>query len=458
MNNMGKILVVDDNKDLLIAAKILLKQQFSIVHTEQNPENITQLLMNENYDVIMLDMNFSKDATSGNEGFFWLKKVLELDPNAIVIMITAFGDIELAVKAVKEGAFDFILKPWQNEKLLATISAAVKLRSSRTENLQLKSFQMQISIDSDSKLNDFIGESPAMMEVFNKIQKVAKTDANVLILGENGTGKELAARAIHHNSDRADQLFVSVDLGAITESLFESELFGYAKGAFTDAKEVRAGRFEISNNGTLFLDEIGNLPPVLQAKLLTAIEQKKIARVGSNKYLPINNRIICATNMPIYEMVKRNEFRQDLLYRINTVEIQLPPLRERLEDIPVLSKHFLNIFAHKYRKQKITLSPSALKKLQSYHWPGNIRELQHTIERSLIMCDSNILNAQDFLLSRQDTKSQEVLSLEQLNLGNIEKMVIQKALTKNEGNISKTANELGLTRTSLYRRMGKFNL
>ena len=337
---LGKILVIDDDEDVLHAARLFLKKHAELIHTEMNPESIPTSLKNEEYDVILLDMNFTKDSTSGYEGFHWLNEILKIDPAAVVVLITAYGDVEMAVKAIKEGATDFVLKPWQNEKLLATISAAMNLKLSRKEVNSLLSRQRQLNADLDQPFHDFIGTSPAMQKVFESIQKVAKTDANVLILGENGTGKELVARAIHRQSLRLNEVFISVDMGAITETLFESELFGHVKGAFTDAKEDRAGRFEIAKGGTLFLDEIGNLSLPLQAKLLTVLENRKVIRVGSNVPRPINVRLICATNMPIDEMVDKNEFRQDLLYRINTVELHLPPLRDRVEDIPLLVEHF----------------------------------------------------------------------------------------------------------------------
>ena len=369
----GNILVVDDNEDLLLAARLFLKQHFSAVHTEQDPEKITVLMNNENYDVVLLDMNFTMDATSGVEGFMWLDKILQLDPSAVVILITAFGDVEMAVKAVKAGATDFVLKPWQNEKLLATISSALNLRYSKLEVDRLRSREKQLSRDIDQRYHDMIGVSPAIREVFATIEKVASTDADILILGENGTGKELVARALHRQSPRAGEVFISVDMGAIAETLFESELFGHMKGAYTDAKENRPGRFELADGGTLFLDEIGNLSLAMQAKLLSVLEARKVIRLGSNKPRDIDIRLICATNMPIYEMVAKNDFRQDLLYRINTVEVNLPPLRERQEDIPLLADHFLAIFSKKNKKDITGISAPALNKLQRYRWPGNIR-------------------------------------------------------------------------------------
>ncbi|MBW2489278.1 MAG: sigma-54-dependent Fis family transcriptional regulator [Deltaproteobacteria bacterium] len=453
----GKILIVDDNEDLLLAARLFLKQHFSLVHTETDPEKIPSLMKNENYDVILLDMNFTMDATSGVEGFMWLDKILQLDPSAAVILITAYGDVELAVKAVKAGAIDFVLKPWQNEKLLATLSSALNLRYSKLEVDKLRSQQRQLRADIDQRYHDMIGVSPEMQQVFANIEKVAFTDTNILILGENGTGKELVARALHRRSRRADEVFISVDMGAIAESLFESELFGHMKGAFTDAKEDRPGRFELASGGSLFLDEIGNLSMAMQAKLLSVLEARKVTRLGSNAARDIDIRLICATNMPIYDMVAKNEFRQDLLYRINTVEIQLPPLRDRQEDIPLLVNHFLGKFSNKYQKGIKGVSTAALKKLERYHWPGNIRELIHTLERAVILAEAHVLQPSDFLFPATE-KEVEGVVLDNYNLEEVEKAVIRKALKKHTGNVSHAARELGLTRTSLYRRMEKYGL
>ncbi len=456
----GKILVVDDDEDILHALRLLLKKHCRLVHTEKNPKQIPTLLKNEDYDLILLDMNFTQDVTSGREGFFWLDKILDLTPSAVVILITAYGDVETAVQAIKAGATDFVLKPWQNERLLATLSSAMRLRQSRVEATRLRSRQRLLSADLDHRFQNFIGgAASAMQRVFETIDKVAKTDVNVLILGENGTGKELVARALHRASNRADEVFVAVDMGAITETLFESELFGHVKGAFTDAKEHRAGRFEVASGGTLFLDEIGNLSMPLQAKLLTAIQRREVTRVGANKPTPIDVWLICATNMPIYEMVKEKTFRQDLLYRINTVEIRMPPLRERADDIPLLVDHFLDKYARKYQRVVKGVQPAALKKLSSYHWPGNVRELEHMIERALIMTESSVLQTEDFFFAGHfETEEQEGLIFDNYNLEEVEKMVIRKALDKREGNISKAAEELGLTRASLYRRLEKYGL
>ena len=453
----GKILIIDDDEDILQAARLLLKQHVAQVHTEKKPDAIPSLLKNESYDVIFLDMNFAKGATSGQEGFDWLSKILEIDPSSVVVLITAFGDVEMAVRAIKEGATDFILKPWQNERLIATLSAAMNLRLSRIEANYLRSRQKQLSADLDQPFHDFIGQSRPMQEVFSAIQKVARTDANVLILGENGTGKELVARELHRQSPREEEVFISVDMGALSETLFESELFGHVKGAFTDAKEDRAGRFEIASGGTLFLDEIGNLPLTLQAKLLTVLENRQVIRLGSNKAIPIDVRLICATNMAIYDMVAQNRFRQDLLYRVNTVEIHLPPLRERIEDIPILVEHFLKIYSKKYHKPLKGLSSATMKRLEKYHWPGNVRELQHALERAIIMSDTKVLQPSDFLFPSPEIKG-DALTFDSYNLEEIEKIIIHKAVSKHRGNVTHAAQELGLSRASLYRRMEKYGL
>jgi two-component system response regulator HydG len=451
----GKILMIDDDEDVLLAAKMLLKKQGHHVIIEKNPKKIPFLLHNDTYDVILLDMNFSKDITSGKEGFYWLEQILGHDPSAVVILITAFGDVEMAVRALKAGATDFILKPWQNEKLVATISTAIRLKQSYNEVDKLKKAKEMLEEQISRPFGEIIGQSKAIQEVFTLIDKVAKTDANILILGENGTGKELIARAIHQRSLRKDNSFVSVDMGAITETLFESELFGHKKGAFTDAREDRPGRFELANNGTLFLDEIGNLSMSLQSKLLSALQSRQVTRVGANQAMPVNIRLICATNMPLHKMVQEGTFRQDLLYRINTVELHVPPLAERVEDIPMLAQHYLNYYAKKYHKHVTSITPEAIDKLKRYAWPGNIRELQHGIERAVIMTDSATLQESDFLLSRTVSSNSNSNTL---NLDEVEKTAIVKALNMHNGNISKAADELGLTRASLYRRMEKYGI
>jgi DNA-binding NtrC family response regulator len=458
----GKILIVDDNEDLLKAAKLFLKRHFLQVDTEPNPNALPNLLNNEQYDVILLDMNFTKDVSSGREGFFWLDRILQIDPSAVVVLITAYGDINLAVRAIKEGAADFVVKPWENEKLLATLWSAMNLRASREEASQLRSQQKLMSADLDQRFSDIIGQSHAMQRVFETIEHVAKTDANVLILGENGTGKEVIARAIHRRSLRAGNVFISVDLGAVTETLFESEMFGHVRGAFTDAKEDRAGRFEVANGGTVFLDEIGNIAMPLQAKLLTVLQNREVRRVGSNKVKPIDVRLICATNMPLYDMVKQAKFRQDLLYRVNTIELHLPPLRERGDDIELLARHYLDHYTKKYNKSIHSISPAAFKKMRNYHWPGNVRELQHALERAVIMSNKAVLQPEDLFFalpgSTSSPKPDDSVVLEQMQLEEVEKILIKKVLKKYNGNITQAATELGLTRSSLYRRLEKYGL
>ncbi|HCM74844.1 MAG TPA: sigma-54-dependent Fis family transcriptional regulator [Cytophagales bacterium] len=455
----GKILIVDDNEDLLKAAKMYLKRHFAQVDTEKNPEALINLMGNESYDVILLDMNFTKDVSSGSEGYYWLEKILEIDPSSVVVLITAYGDVQMAVRAIKAGATDFVLKPWENEKLLATIYSSLRLRESRNEIESLKIKNKEINQALNEKFSDIIGQSQPMQRIFQTIERVAHTDANVLILGENGTGKELLARAIHRNSSRKHESFVSVDLGSITETLFESELFGHKKGAFTDAKEDRAGRFELANKGTLFLDEIGNLSMPLQAKLLAVLQNRRVSRVGANKETPVDIRLICATNMPLYEMVKENRFRQDLLYRINTIEVEIPPLRDRFEDVPLLANHFLKHYATKYGKNLNKLSDAAMSRLNKHNWPGNIRELQHALERAVILSNSTVLQPDDFNFNAAASKeSEQQLNLEQFNLEEVEKILIRKVLKKYNGNITQAASELGLTRSSLYRRLEKYGL
>lgn len=456
-NNNPKILIVDDNEDVLVAARLLLKPHASVICTEKNPALLPQYLSKESYDLIFLDMNFSRDTTGGQEGFYWLKEILKIEPAAIVVLITAYGDVEKAVKAIKEGATDFITKPWQNEKFLATFFSAMRLRESRIELEKLRLQQTQLQSDCNRSFKDLVGTSEAIQKVFSTITKVAKTDADVLILGENGTGKELVARAIHNNSLRANEAFVSVDLGSISPTLFESELFGHVKGAFTNAIEDKPGRFEIASGGTLFLDEIGNIPVELQVKLLTVLQNRQVAKVGSGKYKHIDIRLVCATNMPIFEMVEERKFRQDLLYRINTVEIQVPPLRSRKEDIPLLSEYFLSIYMKKYHKTSLTFDRTTLRMFENYNWPGNVRELQHAIERVVIMCESEVILPSDFSFTSKVPEAAPA-AFEIANLDEVEKSTIRRVLLKNNGSVTLAAKELGLTRTSLYRRIEKFGL
>lgn len=455
----GKILIVDDNEDLLKAAKMHLKRHFKQVDIEKNPEAIPDLLNNEDYDIILLDMNFTKDVSSGSEGYYWLEKILQIDPSAVVVLITAYGDVQMAVKAIKAGATDFVLKPWENEKLLATLFSAMRLRETldKVQTLTLKN--QEINQAQNEKYSEIIGQSQNIQHIFQTIDRVAHTDANVLILGENGTGKEMIARAIHRNSSRKNESFVSVDLGSITETLFETELFGHKKGSFTDAKEDRPGRFEMAHTGTLFLDEIGNLSMPLQAKLLSVLQSRKVSRVGSNKETLVNIRLICATNMPLYDMVKENKFRQDLLYRINTIEVEIPSLRDRPGDIPLLANYFLKSYSDKYQKSVSKISEAALTRMSKHPWPGNIRELQHAIERAVILSNTTVLQPEDFSLNSSNGKeTDQQLNLEQYNLEEVEKLLIRKVLKKYNGNITQAAAELGLTRSSLYRRLEKYGL
>lgn len=451
----GKILVIDDDKDILLSTKVVLKKEFSEIKTISDLEDIIPYIERKMFDVILLDMNFSTGATSGKEGLEWLKQILQIDKEATVVMMTAYGDINLAIDSMKIGAVDFVIKPWDNKKLIATIISAYNLSKSKQEIIELKSKQETLVKDIDQSYSEIIGESDEMLKLYNIIDKVANTDANILILGENGTGKEVIARAIHRKSNRSNSLFINVDLGAISENLFESELFGHTKGSFTDAKDDRAGRFEIAQNGTLFLDELGNLSLPLQSKLLTAIQRKEITRVGSNKTIPVDIRLICATNMPLKELVDKNEFRQDLFFRINTVEIHVPPLRDRLDDIQLLANHFLENYRKKYKKPKVKISADAIKKLKKYNWPGNIRELQHIIERTVIMNNGTVLNASDFVLNISENSA---LNKHNLNLEDIEKQTIEAALKKHNFNVSTAAKELGLGRTTMYRKMTKYGL
>lgn len=458
---IDKILIIDDDEDVLFAAKMLLKKYAKEVLIEKDPRRIPFLLNQDSYDVILLDMNFSQDTTSGKEGFYWLNEIKTRVPDAVVILITAFGDVEMAVRALKEGATDFVLKPWQNEKLLGTITAASRLKHSYDQVNRLMEEKKVMQEDANQPFKDIIGQSKAIRHVFNIIEKVASTDANVLILGENGTGKEMIARAVHNQSKRNQNTFVSVDMGAITETLFESELFGHKKGAFTDAREDRVGRFEMANKGTLFLDEIGNLSQPLQSKLLTALQSREVTRVGSNKSTAVDIRLICATNMHLHDMINQGQFRQDLLYRINTVEIHLPPLRDRVEDIPLLCDHFLRMYGKKYGKPKAALSAEALTFLQKYAWPGNIRELQHAVERALIMADGDTLEKDDFFFLQKGSNSVSgsvAIAIDNFNLDEVERATIERAIKIHNGNISKAADELGLTRASLYRRLSKHGI
>lgn len=457
-DRLGHVLVVDDRQDVLAAIRLLLQRHVEAVHTARDPAAIPALLRESDYDVVLLDMNFRQDSSSGREGLLWLRQIQQIDPSVLVILVTAYGDVAQAVQAMKEGATDFVEKPWNNEKLVATVTAAVKLRRSRREADLLRQRQDRLSEDLDQPFQEMIGRSAPVLRVFETIGKVAATDANVLILGENGTGKELVARAIHRQSSRSDEIFVTVDLGALSESLFESELFGYVKGAFTGAAEDRPGRFEVASGGTIFLDEIGNIPLQAQSKLLTVLQRREVTRVGATRAQPIDIRLISATNHPVHQHAREARFRQDLLYRINTVEIELPPLRERKDDIPLLARHFARLYARKYQKRVEDLAPQTLDKLERYQWPGNVRELQHAVERAVILTTNEALEPEDFTLTMQPETLEDLPSSESLNLDAVEQLAVRRALTKHAGNISRAAEELGVSRKALYRKIEKYGL
>lgn len=451
----GKILIIDDNEDVLFALNLLLEPYVDQIRVTTQPERIEHFMESYAPDVILLDMNFRRDAISGQEGFTWLEKIKKIDPDAVVLFITAYADTEKAVRAIKAGATDFIPKPWEKEKLLATLSAALKLRESRTE---VRTLKRQVAALETAEEGGFeiIGESNVMQEIFSTVEKLRHTDANILILGENGTGKDLVARALYHHSPRAGQVFVGIDLGSIPEQLFESELFGYEKGAFTDARRDKPGRMEVATGGTLFLDEIGNLSMPMQAKLLTAIEKQQITRLGATRPISIDVRLICATNMNIRSMVEEGTFRQDLLYRINTIELHIPPLRERGNDIQLLADYFLTRYARKYKKEIKGLSRDARTKLQNYDWPGNVRELQHAIERAVILSDGQMLKPENFML--QPSAARKKIETEELNLSILEKEAIERALRRADGNVTRAAELLGITRFALYRKLDKLGL
>ena len=455
MEGQGKIFIVDDNEDVLFALNLLLQPYVEKIKVATDPSRIEHFMRTFEPDVILLDMNFSRDAISGQEGFDCLEQILGIDPEAVVLFMTAYADTEKAVRAIKAGATDFISKPWEKEKLLATLSSAVKLRQSRREVKLLKD-RVEMLSDQEKGVPLMIGQSKVMQEVFTTIRRLSETDANILILGENGTGKDLVARSLRFFSPRQHADFVTIDLGSVPESLFESELFGYEKGAFTDARKAKAGRLEVASGGTLFLDEIGNLSLSMQSKLLTAIEKRRISRLGATKSIPIDVRLICATNADIRQMVEEGTFRQDLLYRINTIEIHIPPLRERGDDIVLLAEHFLQKYAHKYKKEIQGLSREAKQKLLRYSWPGNVRELQHAIERAVILAQFGWLRPDDFMLTPQPEKKS--LLDETLNLEELELKAIQRAMKKAVGNVSNAAEMLGITRYTLYRKLQKLGL
>lgn len=445
MTIRATVLVVDDDPDVLMAARLVLQQHFERVLTSENPHDIDSFMAKGHIDVFLVDMNFAIGRNTGAEGLRWLERILENDPDAVVVLMTAFGDLNIAVQAMRDGAADFILKPWQNDKLVATLSIAATLRQSRaTVNA------LSVLPPSD----ELIAVSPQMRKVMDVVSRVAPTDANVLIRGENGTGKELIARALHQQSARAANVLATIDLGAVAESLFESELFGHKKGAFTDASSDRAGRFQAANHGTLFLDEIGNLPAASQTKLLRVLESREVLPIGSDQPVSIDVRLVAATNQPLEQLVSDGRFREDLLYRINTIEIELPPLRERVEDIEALVNHFISIYSRKYRLAEKIVTPRAMSALRAHRWPGNVRELSHAVERALILGDGDELDTEDFRL----TTASATATTESLNLEASERRMVTEALKKSGGNISHAAAALGITRAALYRRIEKFEL
>ncbi|MCJ7449839.1 MAG: sigma-54 dependent transcriptional regulator [Bacteroidales bacterium] len=448
----GNILVVDDNKSILSALEILLTPEFGEITAISNPNLILSELVKYDYNLVILDMNFSAGVNTGNEGIYWLGKIKEKNPDVSVVLITAYGDIDTAVRALKAGASDFVIKPWENEKLLATLKLAIQLNLSKKEVKHLRERESELKKEMNRDQKNIIGSSPQLMSILNLARKVAKTDANVLITGENGTGKELIAQEIHRLSNRSRELLVNVDMGALSETLFESELFGHVKGAFTDARETRQGKFEIAHKGTLFLDEIGNLSFHLQSKLLAAIENRQISRIGSNELIPINIRLICATNKNIENMVMEGLFREDLLYRINTIHIELPPLRERGNDIITLAEFFLKKYMQKYNKRDLKINQQALDKLMRYSWPGNIRELQNTIEKAVILSETTVIKPDElYLRPTAQIKSIDTIA----TLEEMEQKMIQMALEKNNGNFTAAAEQLGITRQTLYNRLKK---
>ena len=452
----GNILVVDDDNDVLYTAKLALRGLFGKVDTLDRPGLIPEYLKKCKYDVILLDMNFTRGSISGKEGLDWLGKILQIAPDASVLTTTAYGEINLAVQAMKMGAMDFITKPWNKDQLIASVSNVVNSGNGERSARKIKSNPL-IAANHMKRYPDVISRSPIMAQIMETIKTVASTDANILILGENGTGKELAAWAIHKESQRQQNSFIRVDLGSIPETLFEAELFGHTRGAFTDAREERAGRFETASGGTLFLDEIGNLSLPLQAKILTAIQNREVVKIGSNHPIPINIRLISATNMPLYKMADMFEFRQDLLYRINTVEIVLPPLRERKEDIGPIADYYLELFSAQYGKQGIKLKEGTLMKLKEYHWPGNIRELAHAIERAVIMCKCGTLSPDDFVMRNKSAPPQLTVEAA-IRIEDYERRAISNAMSKHNGNLSKAAEEIGIARSTLYRKIARFGM
>lgn len=454
MKKESKILIVDDNEETLLALGLCLKPHFDSIQTVKNPNLIPRLIESTTFDAILLDANFSADLNTGNEGLFWLQKILHSDPFASVILFTAYADIQLVVNAIKAGATDFIHKPWNEEQLIQSLKSACKTRRQKANEKDTSPPSKQ-TIDNSRKCH-IIGQSAAIKNVLKTVNKVSGTDANVLILGEHGTGKELIARAIHQLSPRANKPFVRVDVASLSQSLLESELFGHKKGAFTDAHQERLGRFEIASGGTLFLDEIGNIPLNTQSKLLTALQNRQITPLGTNQASAIDIRLICATNASLHHLIQNDQFREDLLYRINTIQIESPPLRERIDDIPLLADYYLKKFAHKYKKPTPSYDLKALQKLQSHHWPGNIRELQHLMEKAVVLCDCNRLSENDFVFT--SPPKAELKTPFTLNLSENERLLIIQAIKKTNGNLTHASHELGITRKTLYNKIKRYNL
>ncbi|MCL2728321.1 MAG: sigma-54 dependent transcriptional regulator [Bacteroidales bacterium] len=458
MTKKGTLLVVDDNKAILNAVLLLGRSVFAKVLTLPSPNRIPSLMEQEAVDVVLLDMNFSAGINSGNEGLYWLRRIIESYPDIPVVLFTAYADINLAVTAVKEGAFDFVVKPFENAKLTATLLSALQLRYSKAQVKQLKEHTDALKGALTPEYAVIWGASPAMQQVLKTVKQVATTDANILITGENGSGKEIVAKELHRLSKRSKEIMVNVDMGAVSETLFESELFGSLKGSFTDAKEDRAGKFEAANRGTLFLDEIGNLSYPLQAKLLAAIQNRQITRIGATRPTPIDIRLICATNKDLRGMIPQGHFREDLLYRINTIEIAMPPLRARKEDIIPLAQHFLKQYGAKYGKGALTMDDQTKEKLCVYPWPGNVRELQHTIEKAVILSSDSTLSVSDFLLSPASAQTHMQTGMEGETLEEMEHKMIQRALTQHNSNLSAAAAKLGITRQTLYNKMKKYGI
>ncbi len=453
--SMGNILIVDDHKRVRISLQMLLQDEFDTVNVLSNPKSLLRELQVNSYDIVLLDMNFSAGVNTGNEGLFWMNEILKYDPDLAVVLLTAYGDVELAVTAVKKGATDFVLKPWDNNKLISTLKSALSLRLSKKKIQKLETDKQDLTRELNQNKSEMIGRSTAMMNLRKLMQKVAVTDANVLVLGEHGTGKELIAREIHQQSQRSMKPMVSVDMGAMSESLFESELFGHAKGAFTDAREDRQGRFELASGGTIFLDEIGNLSLAMQAKLLSVLQNRQVIRLGDHQTRSIDIRLVCATNKNLQEMVAEGTFREDLLYRINTIQIEVPSLRDRISDVALLAEYFLMKYATKYDKRRLTYTDEAIDKLQNYPWPGNVRELQHAVEKAVILSEGDKITCEDFLLKQNGVRAS---NLPPQSFMDMEKQMILTAMERHEGNLTHMARELGVTRPTLYHKIRKYDL